>query len=119
MQSLRNYNPIEFFDDFRGTYFNGEWPTLVEIFKITVKRFGERNGFSDWDTDDGSKRTYSYNEVYEKVDTLAQWFVENGVKKGDRIAVTGKNSPEWGVVYLAALFADAIICPIDYAAVAV
>ena len=115
MQSLKNYNPIEFFDDFRGTYFNGEWPTLVEIFKITVKRFGERNGFSDWDTDDGSKRTYSYNEVYEKVDTLARWFVENGVKKGDRIAVTGKNSPEWGVVYLAALFADAIICPIDYA----
>ena len=115
MQSLKNYNPIKFLDDYRGKDFHGEWPTLAEIFKITVKRFGERNAFSDWDTDDGSKRTYSYNEVYAKVEKLAKWLVQNGVEKGDRIAVSGKNSPEWATVYLAAHFAGAVICPIDYA----
>lgn len=115
MQSLKNYNPIKFLDDFRDKDFHGDWPTLVEIFKITVKRFGERNAFTDWDTDDGSKRTYSYNEVYAKVEKLAKWLVQNGVEKGDRIAVSGKNSPEWATVYLAALFAGAIICPIDFA----
>lgn len=115
MQSLKNYNPIKFLDEFRGKDFKGTWPTLVEVFKITVKRFGQRNAFTDWDTDDGSKRTYSYNEVYEKVEKLAKWLVQNGIKKGDRIAVTGKNSPEWATVYLATLFAGGIICPIDYA----
>lgn len=115
MQSLKNYNPIKFLDDFRGKDFKGEWPTLVEVFKITVKRFGQRNAFTDWDTDDGSKRTYSYDEVYVKVEKLAKWLAQNGVKKGDRIAVSGKNSPEWATVYLAALFAGGIICPIDYA----
>ena len=115
MQSLKNYNPIKFLDDFRDKDFHGDWPTLVEIFKITVKRFGERNAFTDWDTDDGSKRTYSYNEVYAKVEKLAKWLVQNGVEKGDRIAVSGKNSPEWATVYLAAHFAGAIICPIDFA----
>ena len=115
MQSLKNYNPIKFLDDYRDKDFYGEWPTLVEMFKITVKRFGERNAFTDWDTDDGSKRTYSYNEVFVKVEKLAKWLVQNGVEKGDRIAVSGKNSPEWATVYLAAHFAGAVICPIDYA----
>lgn len=115
MQSLKNYNPIKFLDDYRDKDFHGEWPTLVEMLKITVKRFGERNAFSDWDTDDGSKRTYSYNEVFVKVEKLAKWLVQNGVEKGDRIAVSGKNSPEWATVYLAAHFAGAVICPIDYA----
>ena len=115
MQSLKNYNPIKFLDDYRDKDFHGEWPTLVEMLKITVKRFGERNAFTDWDTDDGSKRTYSYNEVFFKVEKLAKWLVQNGVEKGDRIAVSGKNSPEWATVYLAAHFAGAVICPIDYA----
>ena len=115
MQSLKNYNPIKFLDNYRDKDFHGEWPTLVEMLKITVKRFGERNAFTDWDTDDGSKRTYSYNEVFVKVEKLAKWLVQNGVEKGDRIAVSGKNSPEWATVYLAAHFAGAVICPIDYA----
>ena len=115
MQSLKNYNPIKFLDDYRDKDFHGEWPTLVEMLKITVKRFGERNAFTDWDTDDGSKRTYSYNEVFIKVEKLATGLVQNGVEKGDRIAVSGKNSPEWATVYLAAHFAGAVICPIDYA----
>lgn len=115
MKSLKNYNPIKFLDEFRGKDFTGEWPTLPEIFSITVKRFGERNAFTDWDTEDFSKRTYTYNQVKNQIIQLAKWFVENGIKKGDRIAVTGKNSPEWATVYLATLFAGAIICPIDYA----
>ena len=88
MQSLKNYNPIKFLDDYRDKDFHGEWPTLVEMLKITVKRFGERNAFTDWDTDDGSKRTYSYNEVFVKVEKLAKWFVQNGVEKGDKTAKT-------------------------------
>ncbi|MCR5217742.1 long-chain fatty acid--CoA ligase [Treponema sp.] len=115
MQSLKNYNPTYFLDDFKGTYYSGEWPTLPEIFTITVKRFGSRNAFTDWDTDDNSKRTYSYETVYQQVQNLAQWMIEKGIVKGDKIAVTGKNSPEWATVYLAALFAGATICPMDYA----
>lgn len=115
MSSLKNYYPMAFLEEYKGKDFSGEWPTLPEMFKITVKRFPARPCFTDWDTDDESKRTFSYTEVYEKVIVLAEWLKENGVKKGDKVAVSGKNSPEWGTVYLAALFADAIICPIDYA----
>ena len=115
MESLKNYNPIKFLDEFRGKDFKSEWPTVPEMFCISVKRFPERPCFTDWDNDDESKRTYSYIEVLKKVLSLAQWMREFGIKKGDRVAVSGKNSPEWAIVYLAALFADAIVCPLDYA----
>ena len=115
MQSLKNHNPAKFLDDYRGKVFNGDWPTIPEMFKISVMRFGDRECFTDWDNDDESKRTFTYSQVYDKVLTLAQWLRENGIQKGDRIAVSGKNSPEWATVYLAALYADATVCPIDYA----
>lgn len=115
MADLKHYNPIAFFDDFRGTDFCGEWPTIPEIFNITVKRFGERPFFTDFDGADGAKHTLTFVQVKENIETLATWLSANGLRHGDRVAVTGKNSPEWGTVYLATLFAGGIICPIDYA----
>ena len=37
-----------------------------------------------------------------------------GVKKGDRVGVTGKNSPEWALGYLGVLFAGGTVVPLDY-----
>ncbi len=115
MNSLKNYDPTWFLKDFKGSVFTEEWPTVPEAFTISVKRFPNRPGFTDFEGPNGERNTLSYEQVNQKVQTLAMWLCSNGVKKGDRIAVTGKNSPEWAIVYLAALFAGAIICPIDYA----
>ncbi|WP_287046742.1 AMP-binding protein [Treponema sp.] len=115
MDDLKNYNPSQFLEDFRGTFFTGEWPTLPEMFNITVERYPNRPCFTDWEGENGEKRTYSYTQAKGLVLTLANWMTVNGVQHGDRIAVSGKNSPEWAVVYLAALYAGAVICPMDYA----
>ena len=115
MDELKNYDPTAFLDEFRGKYFEGEWPTLPQMFDITVARYPKRPCFTDWDTDDGSKRTYTYEQSHKMILALANWMCFAGVKPGDRIAVSGKNSPEWAVVYLAALYAGAIVCPLDYA----
>ena len=115
MDNLKKHNPTAVLDEYRGKIFNGEWPTLPELFEITLKRFPQRNCYTDFDGPDGSKHTISYTEAYEKIITLSKWLSENGVKHGDRVAVTGKNGTEWAIVYLATLFAGGIICPIDYA----
>lgn len=107
--------PFDFLKEFKGTVFNGEWPTLPELFTITTRRFGERNCWTDFEGVQGARNTLTYNQAYEKVIQLAIWMNENGVKKGDIVAVSGKNAPEWTTVYLAALFAGATITPIDYA----
>lgn len=103
--------PWAFLDAWRGKAFTGEWPTLPEMFRITVERYGDRSCFTDFSPE---KHTLTYKEVLANVEQLADWLCEQGVEKGDRVAVTGKNSPEWATVYLAAGFAGAVIVPIDY-----
>jgi len=113
MPKLIERHPWAFFDEFRGKDFNGEWPTFPELLGIQTKRFGDRPYFTDFEGDHGAKNTLTYAQVYDKVQILAKWMIAQGIQKGDKIAVSGKNSPEWGVVYLAAFFASAIIVPID------
>jgi len=105
--------PWSFLEDFRGKDFSGEWPTFPEMLRITTKRFGDRPFFTVFDGPEDSKNTLTYNQVLAKVETLAKWMIENGIKKGDKVAVMGKNSPEWAVVYHATFFASGIIIPID------
>src|SRR5574344_2540814 len=115
MSNTKQTDPIVFLNDWRGKEFNGEWPTLPEMFNINVKRYPNNACFTDFEGPGGSRNSLNYTQVHEKILALANWFAVNGVVHGDRVAVTGKNSPEWATVYLAALYAGAIICPIDYA----
>jgi long-chain acyl-CoA synthetase len=107
------HNPIpwDFLAKYKGEFFFEEWPTIPEMFNITVKRYGERNCFLCFQPE---KVVYTYNEVQKLVNQLADFMVMNGLKHGDRVGLTGKNSPEWGITYLAALFAGAIIVPVDH-----
>ena len=115
MSKLKIHDPIKFLDDYRGKVFNGEWPTIPEMFDITTERYPDRACFTDFEGPNGAKNTLTYRQAHEKIVQLSKWLAANGVKHGDRVAVTGKNSPEWAVVYLAALYAGAIVCPLDYA----
>ena len=101
-------------DPFRGKDFKGSWPTIPEMFSISVSRCSERNCFTEFD-ENGVRNTLTYMQVYDNVRRLAYWFSAHGIKRGDKVAVTGKNSPEWATVFIAALYAGATICPIDYA----
>ena len=107
--------PWDFLENYRGTVFTGEWPTFPQVLTISAARFPESPCFTDFDGPGDSKRTRTYAQVLDDVKKLALWITANGVKKGDKIAVTGKNSPEWATAYLAALYASAIVVPIDYA----
>ena len=115
MNQLKNYNPMKFLDEYRGKLFQGEWPTLPQMFTINCTRFPERPCFTDFEGPGGSRNTLTYTQVNKKIQTLAAWLSANGVNHGDKVAVTGKNSPQWAIVWFAALFAGATICPIDYA----
>ena len=97
---------------YKGKGFDGEYPTLREALEITALRFPDNECFK---TIVPEKVTYTYKEVIAKVRQLAYFLIESGVKKGDHICVSGKNSPEWAVTYLAISFAGAVIVPLDYA----
>lgn len=114
MKPIRTEVAWKFLDEYRGKIFDSTWPTLPEMLHISQLRFGDRPCFVDF-PDSGTKNVLTYNQVWNNVVTLANWMACNGVKKGDRIALSGKNSPEWATVYFAAMQAGAIIVPIDCA----
>jgi len=56
---------------------------------------------------------YTFEQHYRIVATLAQRFVESGVKKGDRIAIASRNLPEWIFTFWAAVVVGAICVPLN------
>lgn len=105
-------NPLKPLEENRGKAFQGEWPTIVEMFDLSVKRFPHNPCFSALFPE---KESYDYTQVHEKVVGLSNYLVkECGVGKGDHVAVSGKNSPQWAIAYLAILYAGAIVVPLDY-----
>ncbi|MDR2631130.1 MAG: AMP-binding protein [Spirochaetaceae bacterium] len=105
------YTPWAFLDAFRGKAFSGLWPTLPEMFKITVIRYGERPCFTIYEPD---RISLTYTEALHLIEAVARWLHHRGLHKGDTVALTGKNSPEWTVAYLGILFAGGVVVPIDY-----
>ena len=106
-----NQLPWTFLDEYRGKVFTGTWPTIPQMFRITVLRYPDRPCFTEYAPD---RISLSYSQAYEKIQTLAAYLRGLGLKKEEKIALTGKNSPEWAVAYLAILEAGAIVVPIDY-----
>jgi len=103
--------PWAFLNDYRGKEFSGEWPTLPEMFKITVSRYPERICFTVFEPD---RVSLNYTESLKLIEAVARWLHSKGIRRGDRVAVTGKNAPEWAIAYLGILFAGAVVVPIDY-----
>ena len=106
-----NHTPWDFLAEYKGKRFNGEWPTLPEVLEITAERYGERRAFTTYAPE---LIELNYNEVLAKSKMLGQYLHSLGVKKGDRVGVTGKNTPEWGLAYLGVLFAGGVVAPMDY-----
>lgn len=103
--------PWRFLEEYRGKLYTGQWPTLPEMFKITVSRYEDRPCFTIYEPD---RISLTYREALEKIEATARYLYSKGIRKGDAVAVTGKNAPEWTVAYLGVLFAGATVVPIDY-----
>ncbi len=108
---MLNTEPWKFLDDYKGDFFEGKWPTLPEMLRITAKRYPERRAFTSFSPE---LMEFNYSEVLSRVEMLGRYLASKGVTKGSKIGVTGKNSPEWALGYLSILFAGATVIPLDY-----
>ena len=69
---------------------------------------------NNWDLDaltDYKGATLQYKDVARKIEKLHIIFEESGIRKGDKIAVCGRNSYHWGGTFLATLTYGAVIVP--------
>ena len=69
----------------------------------------------NWDRDalsDYKGITLQYHDVARKIEKLHILFEYSGVQKGDRIAISGRNSAHWAVAFFATLTYGAVAVPI-------
>ena len=112
MKVKETSTPWVWLDEYRGTAFNGEWPTLPELFSINAGRYSDRRCFEAFDP---KHLLFTYSEALKTIRQIADSLKKAGINDGDRVGVVGKNSPEWALAYLGVLFADAVVVPLDNA----
>jgi long-chain acyl-CoA synthetase len=111
MAKKDNVKPWDFLAEYKGEFFKGEWPTLVEMFNITCARHPDNRCFTSFAP---QELILTYKEAQDKIIQVADYLASQGVTKGVNVAVTGKNSPEWAIAYLAILYSGATVVPLDY-----
>ena len=76
----------------------------------------ENSIIKNWNLDaltDYKGATLQYHDIARKIEKLHILFENSDVKKGDKIAVCGRNSSQWAVAFLAIITYGAIVVPIQ------
>ena len=80
---------------------------LITYIEKSIKKNWNIEALSNY-----KEKGYSYKEIAEKIIKLHMFFKAVGIKEGDKIALIGRNSANWCVIYLSAVSYGAVIVPI-------
>lgn len=80
---------------------------LIEYFEESIQLNWKRKALSDYK---GS--TFLYKDIAEKIARYHILFEKAGIKKGDKIALIGKNSTGWAVNFISIVSYGAVAIPI-------
>lgn len=77
------------------------------IMEKSIKENWDRMAFSDM-----GGINYQYKDLAITVAKMHILFERSGIKRGDRVAICGRNSSNWGVVFISCLTAGVVAVPI-------
>lgn len=84
---------------------------VLALINNRVEKFADRTAFR---MKDGTEtRSLTFGELSGQAVKAASYFMEAGVKRGDRIAILGESCPEWAIAFFGAVRAGATIVPLD------
>ena len=85
--------------------------TLVDLFKLFEKRnskvFVYRTGIRRFE--------FTYRQLYNLSLQMASYLSQQGIKKGDKVAIFAPNNPYWAISYFGILLVGGVVVPIDFA----
>jgi long-chain acyl-CoA synthetase len=81
--------------------------TINCLLETSVEKFGARPAMCM-----ALEKPLTYNELFRSVSDMAAMLKKQGVVKGDKVAILGENSPNWGIACLASMRIGAIVVPI-------
>ncbi len=77
----------------------------------------EQTIIENWDKDaltDYRGATLQFHDVARKIEKLHIIFEDTGIKKGDKIALCGRNSSMWACAFLATVTYGAVVVPVQH-----
>lgn len=80
---------------------------VLSFFENSFKTHWDRPALSDY-----NGATLHYKDVARRIAKMHILFEECGLKKGDKVALCGRNQANWGVIFLATLSYGAVAVPI-------
>ncbi len=81
--------------------------SLAQLYEKPILANWDNLAFSDFDGGD-----LKYGEVAEMIKSLQLFYQVSGIKRGDKVAVLGRNSARWGTTFLSVLTSGAIVVPV-------
>jgi long-chain acyl-CoA synthetase len=81
--------------------------TLSKLYTTTFEKNWKNTVFSDFDGGD-----FTFSEAAGIIKSLHLYYQVSGIRKGDKIAVLGRNSARWGSIFLSAITSGAVIVPV-------
>ena len=82
-------------------------PSFNELIEKSIIEHWDRDALTDY-----KGKTLQYHDVARKIEKLHIMFEASGVKRGDKIALCGRNSSAWAASFLAVLTYGAVAVPI-------
>jgi long-chain acyl-CoA synthetase len=82
-------------------------PTLRELIERTAQNHSARPALATIEGDN-----YPYEVVLRRSRQIAAYLASQGVQRGDRVAIIGENSPQWGMAYFGITMMGAVAVPV-------
>ena len=81
---------------------------FIKLYETSFKENWDLNALTDY----SENETFTYQQVAAQVARIHLIFDKLGVRKGEKIAIIGKNNTRWCITYMAVVTYGAVIVPI-------
>ena len=80
---------------------------MIAYFEEAILNNWDKTSLQDYDNGG-----LTFGELAGQIERMHNLFKEHGIKKGDKISLIGKNSANWGTIYIAVVSYGAVIVPL-------
>ena len=91
-------------------------PNFIDMVTENFIKIYEKGFKENWDkpalTDYNTKETFTYQQVAEEIAKLHILYKHCQIRRGDKIAIVGRNTPRWCIAFMSAITYGAIVVPI-------
>jgi long-chain acyl-CoA synthetase len=81
--------------------------TIPFLFGETLRKFGKCDAFAFV-----GEQPVNFETVNRNIQAIISFLENNGIEKGDKVAILSSNMPNWGTVYFAVTFMGAVAVPV-------